>query len=316
MTEYDYSPEAYEQHLAKQARIARWVDKSNEYTPANPFCPLPDLPPQHGSHPAQSNSDHPPASTYSYHSTGSVKRHKHTRRHTDFMSPNTALGLPLGGGLYMGASQAQLAQPMSAASMTTVRIILLHILFHRLMMTCVFHPGFSISAQSMVSVHKSPFPTFNGKCNASPLRESIPICGVSIHPAISVAFLQFSVALPSEQCLQPPPLFVLFSSVPPAYSTVRLGHSIRSESEPACDHSPKWRWFCDSSTWATGASHRKYLRPCSLLYISYQLQSAKDYHGTERNHDPDSDYSTPSFFGSLGRGRKKTKASSRNGSKR
>lgn len=41
MTEYDYSPEAMERHLATQQRIARWVDNTLEHSPANPFIPLP-----------------------------------------------------------------------------------------------------------------------------------------------------------------------------------------------------------------------------------------------------------------------------------
>ncbi|KAF6764454.1 hypothetical protein DFP72DRAFT_840515 [Ephemerocybe angulata] len=44
MTEYDYSPAAYEQHLAKQARIAEWSSQSSQvrdqYT--NPFKPSDD----------------------------------------------------------------------------------------------------------------------------------------------------------------------------------------------------------------------------------------------------------------------------------
>lgn len=44
MTEYNYSPEAYEQHLAKQASVAEWSAQSSkkrhEYT--NPFVPTPE----------------------------------------------------------------------------------------------------------------------------------------------------------------------------------------------------------------------------------------------------------------------------------
>lgn len=39
MTEYDYSPDAYEKHLATQSRISRWVDKTRRYAPSNPFVP-------------------------------------------------------------------------------------------------------------------------------------------------------------------------------------------------------------------------------------------------------------------------------------
>ena len=41
MTEYDYSPGAYERHLANQARIAKWVDHTNAHPKENPFVPLP-----------------------------------------------------------------------------------------------------------------------------------------------------------------------------------------------------------------------------------------------------------------------------------
>ncbi|KAF9009416.1 hypothetical protein BDQ17DRAFT_1322987 [Cyathus striatus] len=39
MTEYDYSPEAYERYLATQNRIARWVDNTLQHNPRNPFTP-------------------------------------------------------------------------------------------------------------------------------------------------------------------------------------------------------------------------------------------------------------------------------------
>lgn len=39
MTEYDYSPEAMDRFLATQDRIARWVDKTKQQPPANPFTP-------------------------------------------------------------------------------------------------------------------------------------------------------------------------------------------------------------------------------------------------------------------------------------
>jgi hypothetical protein len=39
MTEYDYSPEAYERYLATQNRIARWVDGTLTAIPRNPFTP-------------------------------------------------------------------------------------------------------------------------------------------------------------------------------------------------------------------------------------------------------------------------------------
>ncbi|KAF8626278.1 hypothetical protein AX15_004951 [Amanita polypyramis BW_CC] len=39
MTEYDFSPEAYEKYVQTQHRIARWVDKTRRYTPSDPFVP-------------------------------------------------------------------------------------------------------------------------------------------------------------------------------------------------------------------------------------------------------------------------------------
>ena len=41
MSEYDFSPEAIERHLATQRRIERWVDKTLEESPSNPFESLP-----------------------------------------------------------------------------------------------------------------------------------------------------------------------------------------------------------------------------------------------------------------------------------
>ncbi|RXW24184.1 hypothetical protein EST38_g1658 [Candolleomyces aberdarensis] len=39
MTEYDYSPEAWERHIATQQRIARWVDGTLTQAPCNAFSP-------------------------------------------------------------------------------------------------------------------------------------------------------------------------------------------------------------------------------------------------------------------------------------
>ncbi|KDR71287.1 hypothetical protein GALMADRAFT_143983 [Galerina marginata CBS 339.88] len=41
MTEYDYSPDAIERHLAKQAQIADWVERTKYHEPVNPFVPIP-----------------------------------------------------------------------------------------------------------------------------------------------------------------------------------------------------------------------------------------------------------------------------------
>lgn len=39
MTEYDFSPAAYERHFEKQREIARWIEDTVRYTPTNPFVP-------------------------------------------------------------------------------------------------------------------------------------------------------------------------------------------------------------------------------------------------------------------------------------
>lgn len=58
MTEYDYSPDAIERHLAKLDGIAKWVDKTKQHEPANPFAPLPG---EHA-HPSDSYPQSPPQS--------------------------------------------------------------------------------------------------------------------------------------------------------------------------------------------------------------------------------------------------------------
>lgn len=48
MTEYDYSPEAYERHLANQNRVSNWVSDqaSRKHQYSNPFTPPPlSIPP-------------------------------------------------------------------------------------------------------------------------------------------------------------------------------------------------------------------------------------------------------------------------------
>lgn len=49
MTEYDYSPEAYERHLNTQRRIATWVDRTEAYRPqfASALSPPSDYIPHH-----------------------------------------------------------------------------------------------------------------------------------------------------------------------------------------------------------------------------------------------------------------------------
>ena len=58
MTEYDYSPDALERHLAKLDGIAKWVDKTKQHEPVNPFAPLPG---EHA-HPSDSYPQSPPRS--------------------------------------------------------------------------------------------------------------------------------------------------------------------------------------------------------------------------------------------------------------
>jgi hypothetical protein len=39
MTEYDFSPEAVDAYVKKQAKISNWVDNTSRHPPANPFTP-------------------------------------------------------------------------------------------------------------------------------------------------------------------------------------------------------------------------------------------------------------------------------------
>lgn len=48
MTEYDYSPEAYERHIHKMQGVGKWVNNTNSQPPANPFTAkteVPQMPP-------------------------------------------------------------------------------------------------------------------------------------------------------------------------------------------------------------------------------------------------------------------------------
>jgi len=65
MTEYDYSPEAYERYLSTQQRISRWVDHTQQQPPANPFVPS-------VTSESRSSGGH-----YSSHSGSSSRRHDH-----------------------------------------------------------------------------------------------------------------------------------------------------------------------------------------------------------------------------------------------
>ncbi|KAJ8095813.1 hypothetical protein PM082_022920 [Marasmius tenuissimus] len=39
MTEYDFSPEGYSRHMAKQDGVRRWAENTGQFYPANPFTP-------------------------------------------------------------------------------------------------------------------------------------------------------------------------------------------------------------------------------------------------------------------------------------
>jgi hypothetical protein len=135
MTEYDFSPQAYDRYLASQTRISSWVDETNGHSPANPFLPLPG---EHGS--VVSPNSHPPSSSttssphhttrygpaspvYISHSSGSSQpKHSHQTRHgRSSFQPSPQFGIPvsLGGGLYTAATQAQIAQPMRTGPSVT-----------------------------------------------------------------------------------------------------------------------------------------------------------------------------------------------------
>jgi len=58
MTEYDFSPDAIERQLAKLDGIAKWVDKTKQHEPVNPFAPLPG----EYAHPSDSYPHSPPRS--------------------------------------------------------------------------------------------------------------------------------------------------------------------------------------------------------------------------------------------------------------
>jgi len=134
MTEYDFSPEAHERHLATQARIARWVDDTNSHSPENSFSPLPgdyesvvSYPQKHAAFAPHNSSPHsqPLSPTYSYRSFDSLKRHKSKHGHHDphrsrSLQPSPQFGqvvLPIAEGLYTTAKQAQLTQPRSPPRM-------------------------------------------------------------------------------------------------------------------------------------------------------------------------------------------------------
>jgi hypothetical protein len=90
MTEYDYSPEAYERHIAKQNAIARWVDHTNHCAPTNPFQPSEAQDSPHprrltcrGAHDSESEGDHYQHSSSSHHRHHGDDRDHHRRPHYD-----------------------------------------------------------------------------------------------------------------------------------------------------------------------------------------------------------------------------------------
>ena len=87
MTEYDFSPEAYERHLEKQHNIARWVDKTRRYVPANPFFPATPANRHatlHTRTPEDSRSDNTqPHRHHRSHSSHSSKHHSRRHRSTE-----------------------------------------------------------------------------------------------------------------------------------------------------------------------------------------------------------------------------------------
>lgn len=281
MTEYDYSPEAYEQHLAKQARIARWVDNTNEYTPANPFRPLPGVPDERSS-PSPSGprlqSDVPPAPNTS----GAARRHKarHNRHQSNTINPPpAALGLPLGEGLYLGgkvARQPQLAKPMSAGSITMT----------------------SLSPKNQWFPYRSP-----------PFR-SLTASAVQVPFGSQTQFPGYPYGQPypsppiSSQSPYQPNANSVYSHAPYASS------SVQSLPLPASSTS--------SVVPYPQGPNQPVVLPLSgggfvVLPPGQQVQvlSAKNFYGTERIRDSSSDYSGPSFFGSLGMGGKKPNGSRR-----
>ena len=106
MTEYDYSPDAMERHLAKQASIATWVERTKQHEPANPFIKLPDERVRQSSHHqqqqpqvhAQPTSHATPqrvvSPTYSStHTSTSSTKNKSSSHRTSSHQPSSSRGL-------------------------------------------------------------------------------------------------------------------------------------------------------------------------------------------------------------------------------
>ncbi|KAF8874272.1 hypothetical protein BD779DRAFT_1566992 [Infundibulicybe gibba] len=99
MTEYDYSPEAYERHLATQHRIARWVDTTNRHEPLNPFFPTPQpaqraLPPQRDERVYYSARVYPPREHYRPHQPVDAERERERARSAPTWHASTSQSQP------------------------------------------------------------------------------------------------------------------------------------------------------------------------------------------------------------------------------
>lgn len=82
MTEYDFSPEAYERHLEKQHNIARWVDKTRRYAPANPFIAATPADRHAALHTDTSHTRNDTTEPHRHHrSRSSPSSKNHSRRH-------------------------------------------------------------------------------------------------------------------------------------------------------------------------------------------------------------------------------------------
>lgn len=90
MSEYDYSPEAFERHLATQRRIERWVDQTREQSPANPFMPLPG---EYSD--AQTPHPHPHPAFYATPEGVISPTYSHSPRHYEHRHNSSPRGTPV-----------------------------------------------------------------------------------------------------------------------------------------------------------------------------------------------------------------------------
>lgn len=79
MTEYDYSPDAYERYLATQKRIARWAEDTSRHHPSNPFVTSPSE--DHSTHSYTPQSSRSPERSHSKSSHRSASDTAHQRPH-------------------------------------------------------------------------------------------------------------------------------------------------------------------------------------------------------------------------------------------